>query len=149
MPLSTFPYLELISAGWFGTIFIGFGVLYMMYPSRALSFFELLYPASTTTLKEGNLKTAPPDGKKITDCLLAVIGLWDVYIGVVVYLAAFRSSRNVLGWIVLAAGLVATGDGAVCYSMVGKGHWNHWGYARMIVGLGAVMIGIVDWLLVA
>jgi hypothetical protein len=52
--------------------------------------------------------------------------------------------RKSLGWILLAGSAVAFVDSAVCRAQVGKGEWNHWGYAPMLTAIGSVLLGVLD-----
>jgi hypothetical protein len=71
--------------------------------------------------------------------ILAVYAVRDIFMGAAMYAAAAFGDRKVLGWITVAAGLVAGADGAICKFMVGAGEWNHWGYGGMVVVLGGVL----------
>ena len=135
MMISTLPHLEL-GALFFATIFIGFGFLGFINPSKALSFFELPYP---------HAKKASADARKTIDVMFVVYGVRDIFMGVAIYAAALCGTRQALGWIVVAAGCVAVTDGAACKFMVGKGEMNHWGYAPVMIVLGAAMLGAFDW----
>ena len=110
-----------IATSFFGTIFIGFGINAIIRPENALSFFELPYA------------TIPPAHKQLVDALLAVYGVRDIFMGLVLYLASYFGDRRTLGWVVLAAAGVGFADGAVCKWMIGAGEFNHWGYAPVLV----------------
>jgi Domain of unknown function (DUF4267) len=75
--------------------------------------------------------------------LLAVYGVRDIYMGISIHVAAFLGTRSSLGWTLVSAGAVAFLDGLVCWRN-GKGQWNHWGYAPMFAGVGAVLLGLFD-----
>lgn len=64
--------------------------------------------------------------------------------GLAIYSAAYFGERKSLGWILIAGSAVAFVDGAVCRVMVGKGEWNHWGYAPMLTAVGGVLVGGLD-----
>lgn len=64
--------------------------------------------------------------------------------GVAIYSATCFGHRQSLGWILLAGSAVAFVDGAVCRAQVGKGEWNHWGYAPMLTAIGSVLLGVLD-----
>ena len=140
--LSTLPYLEL-AASFYATIFIGFGILWFVNPSTALSFFELPYPQITS---KSPSKKALANAKRAADAMSVAYGVRNIFMGAAIYAAALFGTRQALGWIVIAAGCVAGTDGAVCKFMVGKGEMNHWSYAPVMVILGAVMLGAFDWL---
>ena len=125
MAISQSTWIRYVCAA-FGTIFIGFGINVMINPVSALSFFELSYPIL-------------PEQRKLVDTLLVVYGYRDIFLGLAIYAPAIYGSTKTLGLIMLAAGSVAGVDGWVCYSMVGAGWMNHWGYAPVLVILGAVL----------
>lgn len=52
-----------------------------------------------------------------------------------------RGRGKAVGWVLVAAGVVAGGDGVVCRVMVGRGEWSHWGYAPFLVLLGGWLVG--------
>jgi hypothetical protein len=97
-----------------------------MFPVHSV-FFELQYP---TTKKE----------QKMVDLLSIVYGVRDVFMGVAMCATAYYGSREALGWITLSGGVVAGVDGLACRMLVGKGQGNHWGYAPMLVVVGAALL---------
>ncbi|KAK5059876.1 hypothetical protein LTR84_009759 [Exophiala bonariae] len=119
----------IIAAAAIGTIFIGFGLNGMLRPEQALSFFGFDPPALL-------------QDKKVVNALVVVESARDVFMGLAIYAASYHGHRKALGWIVIAAGLVAFVDGAVCLATVGQGHWVHWGYAPVVTIIGA--LGILD-----
>ena len=135
--LPALPYLEL-AASFYATIFIGFGFLWFIKPSKALSFFELPYPQASDE------KGASADSKKIIDAISVAYGIRNIFMGAAIYAAALCGTRQALGWIVVAAGCVAGTDGAVCKFIVGKGEMNHWSYAPVLIVLGSVLLGAFD-----
>jgi hypothetical protein len=110
----------------FGTISVGFGINAILRPAHGLTFFELEPP------------TAAAD-RRVVDALMAVYGIRDIFMGFAAYVAAYYGHSKILGWVMLATSAVAFGDGAICYQL-GKGEWNHWGYAPIIALLGAILI---------
>ncbi len=162
MLLSALPYLEFI-AGFYATIFIGFGILWFIDPSRALSFFDLAYPQvqpqqikrsssnEKDDTKDGkNSNTTPTeriefDAKKTLDVVAVIYGIRNISMGFAIYASALFGTRLTLGWIVIAAGCVAAVDGAACKFLVGTGEMNHWSYAPVLVVLGGVLVGGFDW----
>ena len=105
----------------------------MLNPVQAMSFFEI-YPSSTSNLVD----------QQILDVLSIVYGIRDVFMGVAIFAAAAYGDRRALGWIVVAAGGAAAVDGWACQVKVGKGEWNHWGYAPVLVVLGGLLLGVLD-----
>ena len=63
--------------------------------------------------------------------------------GLAVVAAAYSGDRKTLGWILIAASGVPFVDGPVCKAN-GKGEWNHWNHAPVVMGLGAVLLGVFD-----
>lgn len=124
---TTSAILPLIAAS-LGTICISFGINAILRPEQALSFFEFDYPAIEA---EQNL----------VDNLLTVYGIRDIFMGIAIYATAWCGSRRALGWILLAVGAVAVGDGVVCWRN-GHGEWNHWGYAPLAGVVGALFVGM-------
>jgi hypothetical protein len=128
MTISHSPYLRIAaSAG--ATIAIGFGVNAILRPENALTFFEWEPPTSASA------KTL-------------VYGVRDIFMGVVIHIAAYFGDRKALGWILIASSGVAFADGVICWNQ-GKGEWNHWSYAPMLVGLGSLLLGTLDRVCVA
>ncbi|KXT15146.1 hypothetical protein AC579_7913 [Pseudocercospora musae] len=125
MAVSSSPVLRYICLA-FATIFIGFGINAIVNPTSASSFFELSYPIL-------------PDQRKLANTLLFVYGARDVFMGAAIYISALYGNTTALGWMVLAAGLTAGADGWACKYIVGAGEMNHWGYAPILLVLGAVM----------
>lgn len=129
MPLSQSKSLK-ITATAIATTCIAFGINAILRPDHALTFFEWEAPTS-------------PTEKRVVDDLLAVYGIRDIFMGLAVYATAFLGSRKALGWILIAIGGVALGDGAICWAH-GHGQWGHWGYAPVAALVGALMTGVLD-----
>ncbi len=128
--LSQSPSLR-IAASVFATIFVGFGINAILRPREALEFFEFEVPASASD-------------KKVVDGLMVIYGARDIFMGLAIYLAAYFKERKSLGLLLIASSAVAFVDGAVCRAQVGKGEWNHWGYAPMLTAVGTVLLGVLD-----
>lgn len=142
MQLSKLPYLEHI-ATFYGAIFVGFGILWFVNPTKAISFFELPYPEPKKS--RATKKTDDYDAKKAMDLIAIVYGIRDIFMGAAIHSAALFGTRDALGWIMIAAGCVAMTDGVACKVVVGKGEWNHWSYGPVLLMLGAVTAGAMDW----
>lgn len=56
---------------------------------------------------------------------------------------AWYGHRKALGWILVTLGAVAFVDGWVVKDLVGRGEWNHWGYAPLVSTLGALLLGVL------
>ena len=64
--------------------------------------------------------------------------------GLAIYSAAYFGNRKTLGWILIAGSGVAFVDGAVYQAPIGRGEWNHWGYAPALAAVGIVLLGVLD-----
>lgn len=80
--------------------------------------------------------------KKLVDALMSVYGARDIFMGLDIYSAVYFRDRKSFGldsdccqW----CGLLA-----VCRTQVGKGEWNHWGYAPKLTTVGTVLRGVFD-----
>jgi hypothetical protein len=82
--------------------------------------------------------------KKLVDALMSVYGARDIFMGLDIYSAVCFRDRKSMGWILIAASGVAFWDGAVCRTQVGKGEWNHWGYAPKLTTVGTMLRGVFD-----
>lgn len=159
-----------IAANVFGTIFIGFGINAILNPLSALSFFELAPPPSSsssyydyTAATTTSSSPSPDNITTLIDSLMIVYGARDIFMGLAIYAAAaaaasasavasavapaaaasFRGNKA-LGWILIAGSGVAFVDGGVCKWVVGKGEWNHWGYAPVLTAVGLALLGVLD-----
>ncbi|KIJ39517.1 hypothetical protein M422DRAFT_230605 [Sphaerobolus stellatus SS14] len=124
------PYLH-IAASVFATIYLGFGINGILRPRNALEFFEFKAPASAAD-------------KKLVDNLMVLYGARDLFMAIAIYSAAYFGDRKTLGCILIAGSGVALVDGAVCRAQIGKGEWNHWGFAPVLVAVGSVLLGVLD-----
>jgi hypothetical protein len=119
-----------ILANTFATIFVAFGINAILRPTQALTFFEFQPPTTAVD-------------KQLVDSLMAVYGVRDIFMGAAIYATGYFGTRQALGWILIAASIVAFADGLVCWTH-GQGAWNHWGYAPMITIVGSVLLGLFD-----
>lgn len=103
----------------------------MLRPRNALEFFEFEPPASASD-------------KKLVDSLMVIYGARDIFMGLAIYAAAYFGDRKALGSILIAGSGVAFVDGAVCRAQMGKGEWNHWGYAPILMAVGSALLGVLD-----
>ncbi|KAG8623569.1 hypothetical protein KVT40_008545 [Elsinoe batatas] len=117
----------LVAANVFGTILLGFGINAIVRPAHGLTFFEMEPPSGTAD-------------RKLVDNLMVVYGIRDVFMAVAIYSTSYYKARKPLGWCLLGVSGVAFTDGLVCY-LNGKGEWGHWGYAPMVGGIGAILLG--------
>ncbi|KAE8154695.1 hypothetical protein BDV25DRAFT_147265 [Aspergillus avenaceus] len=129
MPVSESRILRLTASA-FATICVSFGINAILRPEHALTFFEFNYPTSSNE-------------RAVVDSLMVVYGARDIFMGLAVYIALLFGSSKSVGWMLIAVSAVAMVDGFVCWGH-GKGEWNHWGYAPVIAGVGAVALGGLD-----
>ena len=120
-----------IAASVIGTIFLGFGIKFSLQPSSSIPFFELDAPTSASD-------------QKIADALTLLYAVRDIFMGVSIYAATYFGNRKSLGWILIAASGVAYADGFIVKTQIGKGEWNHWGYAPMLTVVGSLLLGALD-----
>lgn len=130
MAVSKSPYM-LIAATIFATLFVGFGINGIVRPRSAFEVFEFDFPAS-------------PADQKLVNSLMVLYGVRDVFMGAAIYSAAYFGTRKTLGLILIAGSGVAFVDGAVCRAQIGRGEWNHWGYAPALTVVGALLLGSLD-----
>ncbi|KAF2001102.1 hypothetical protein P154DRAFT_490935 [Amniculicola lignicola CBS 123094] len=142
MPLSTHTALPLLSS-FFGTIFTGLGLYYILQPRSAFLAFGL--PAISSLPST----SASISNDAIMDAVMVMYGARDLFMGVAILGAAWlgrtgqKGRRNVnLGGLLVAGSLCAGVDGWVVRSVVGEGEWNHWGYGGVMGMLGCVVLGI-------
>lgn len=128
--LSQQSYLKLAATA-FATIWLGFGVNALVRPTNALEIFEFDPPASAAD-------------KKLVDSLILLYGVRDLFMGLAVYAAAYFGNHKTLGWILIAGSGVAYVDGFVVKAQIGRGEWNHWGYAPALTVVGSLLAGIMD-----
>lgn len=113
-------------------IFIGMGLNAMVRPRSGLDIFEFPLPS------------ASPEWEKLVDNLMIIYGVRDVFMGLAMLVVHRCGSRKALGWVMLAAGAVAGVDGWVSIQQIGRGQWNHWGYAPVLIVVGGLITGIAD-----
>lgn len=129
MALSHSPYLR-ITASVGATIAMGFGINTILRPDSALAFFEWEAPTS-------------PAAKNLVHDLVFLYGVRDIFMGVIIYIAAYFGDRKTLGWTLIATSGIVFSDGVLCWNQ-GKGVWNHWSYVPMLIGQGRILLGILD-----
>ena len=128
--LSHSPYLHLL-ATIFATIFLAFGINGLLRPRSALAVFEFDPPTSASD-------------RQLVDNLMVLYAARDVFMGLAMYAAAYFGTRSTLGCILIAGSGVAFVDGAVCRAQIGRGEWNHWGYAPALTVVGGLFLGALD-----
>jgi hypothetical protein len=127
-PLSTHPFLPYIST-LFSTIFLGFGMTYILYPQTGFT----LYGFSTSP-------TTPADWA-LMERIMILYGAKDIFMAVAIFASTWFGTKKSAGLVLLAASACAGVDGFVVGKEAGTREWNHWGYGSMMGVLGAVMTG--------
>lgn len=61
-----------------------------------------------------------------------------------VYVTAWYNHRQSVGWLMIATAAVAFVDGVVVKAQIGRGEWNHWGYAPVLAVIGSLLLGVAD-----
>ena len=120
-----------IAAGIIGTIFLGFGIKFSLQPLSAIQFFEF-EPLSSSA------------EEKLASNLILLYAVRDLFMGLAIYAATYFGDRRILGAILIAASGVAFADGFIVKAQIGKGEWNHWGYAPMLTTVGSILLGALD-----
>jgi hypothetical protein len=130
MGLSRHPVLPYISS-FFGAIFLGFGITYILYPQTGYSLYGFVSaPKSTSEWA-------------IMERIMVLYGAKDVFMAVAIIASTWFGTRKSAGLILMAGGACAGVDGWIVKSEAGTNEWNHWGYGSMMVGVGAVMTGLL------
>jgi hypothetical protein len=130
MGLSRHPVLPYV-ASFFGAIFLGFGVTYMLYPQTGYSLYGFSSMPSSA-LEWANMER-----------IMVLYGAKDVFMAVAIFASTWFGTRKSAGLILIAGGACAGVDGWVVKTEAGTNEWNHWGYGSVMVGVGAVMMGLL------
>jgi hypothetical protein len=130
MGLSRHPALPYVSS-LFGTIFLGFGLTYMLYPQTGYSLYGF------------SLAPSAPSEWAIMERIMVLYGAKDIFIAVAILASTWFGTRKSAGMILIAGGACAGVDGWVVKKEAGTNEWNHWGYGSVMVGLGMVMMGVL------
>jgi len=129
-----------------GTTFLGFSLNALLRPANALSFM------ADRKMPKGD------EEKRTVRTLLHFYAARNGFMGVGIIIAALASTsisnansafdpataKAILGASMVLAGGVAFGDGLACKVNVGKGEWDHWGYAPVLIAIGAGLLGWMD-----
>lgn len=122
------PFSLILVATAIATISIGFGINAIARPDHGLTFFAFQPPVDAAL-------------HRMVDSLMAIYGIRDIFMGLVIYATAYYGSRRALGWTLILNSAVAFADGAVCWTH-GQGQWAHWGYAPLIAVTGTLILGV-------
>lgn len=114
----------------FGTIFIGFGLAYTLYPRAAYPSIGL--PSPTT-----------PRDADIMDAVITLFGAKDLFVGISILAATWLGNKRTAGILLVAGAACAAVDGWVVKGFTGTGEWNHWGYGTVMGTVGTLMTGLL------
>lgn len=128
--LSSHPALPYISS-FFGSVFLGFGVTYMLYPQTGYSLYG--FNASPTNAADW----------AIMERIMVLYGAKDLFMAVAILASTWYGTRRSTGIILLASSAAAGVDGYIVGNEAGTNHWNHWGYGSAIGVLGLIMTGLL------
>lgn len=115
----------------FSTIFLGFGLTYMLYPQTGYSLYGFSNAPSN------------PQEWAVMERVMVLYGAKDIFIAAAIFASTWFGTRKSAGLILIAGGACAGMDGWVVRGEAGTGEWNHWGYGSAMVGLGVVMTGLM------
>ena len=92
----------------------------------------------------------PPekDKKVLTHGLMQYVGARGVAVGLTTlaiwwYGRGTEIGTKLLGVAQLGLTFVVSVDGLVSRKVIGKGEWNHWGFAPVSLGIGVGLLGLV------
>ncbi|KAF1926733.1 uncharacterized protein M421DRAFT_422332 [Didymella exigua CBS 183.55] len=121
------PYMSTL----FSTIFLGFGLTYMLSPRTGYAVYGFSSQPSNA------------HDWAIVERIMVLYGAKDVFIAAAVYSSTWFGTRRSAGMVLVAAGACAGVDGYVVKSEAGTGEWNHWGYKSVMGVVGSVMAGLL------
>ncbi|KAF1844792.1 uncharacterized protein K460DRAFT_365756 [Cucurbitaria berberidis CBS 394.84] len=128
--LSTHPTLPYLSS-FFASVFLGFGVTYILYPQTAYSLYG--FSSSPTNLVDW----------AVMKRVMILYGAKDLFIAAAIFASTWYGTRKSAGLVLMAASACAGVDGYVVGKEAGTNHWNHWGYGSVMGVLGVVMTGLL------
>lgn len=125
--LRVLPYLS----SFFGSICLGFGVTYILYPQVGYGLY--------------GFKSEPTDATNwaVMERVMVLYGAKDLFIAAAIFASTWYGTRRSAGLILMAASASAGIDGYVVGAEAGTNHWNHWGYGMVMGILGLVMTGVL------
>ncbi|KAH9883083.1 hypothetical protein J1614_000453 [Plenodomus biglobosus] len=124
------PVLRYIST-FFATIFLGFGITYMIYPRIGYSFYG--FESEPTSQADW----------EVMERVMVLYGAKDIFLSAAIFTSTWFGTRRSAGLILMAAGACAGVDGYVVGNEAGANHWNHWGYGGVMAVVGTVMVGLL------
>lgn len=128
--ISSHPVLGYISS-FFGSIFLGFGITYILYPRTG---YELFGFSSTPS---------NPVDWAIMERVMILYGAKDLFLAASIFASTWFGTRKSAGLVLVAASACAGVDGYVVGQEAGTNHMNHWGYGGVMGLVGLVMTGLL------
>ncbi|KAH7392936.1 hypothetical protein BKA66DRAFT_567662 [Pyrenochaeta sp. MPI-SDFR-AT-0127] len=128
--ISSHPVLPYISS-FFGSIFLGFGVTYILYPRTGYDLFGFSSTPSN------------PSDWAIMERIMVLYGAKDLFLAGAIFASTWYGTRKSAGLILVAASACAGVDGYVVGKEAGTNHMNHWGYGSVMGLVGLVMAGLL------
>lgn len=119
-----------ITSAALGTVCLGIGIHAILRPRETLALVEFDSLASTTD-------------ERLINSLLPMLGFRDIFMSIAIYAASYFGSSKTLGWVWLASGGVAFGDGLIAHSH-GLNYMNHWVFVPIAAGLVSTAFGAFD-----
>ena len=115
------------TAAVFGAVFLGLGFQVLLRPAAGLEMFAFQRPANKADAK-------------LTDSLLRIYGIRDVYMGAAILATWWHGDRVTLGWLMGFTAAVSLVDGLVQYDETGDKLINHWGHGLIELALAALLL---------
>lgn len=106
------------TAAFFGAIFLGMGINALFRPAAGLEIFGFPRPTKAADAK-------------LTDNLMRIYGIRDVYMGAAMLAPWWYGNRVLLGWTTGFTAMVSLVDGLVQVDQTGDRVMNHWGHGGM------------------
>lgn len=101
-----------------------------------------------TAAFEFELPSSPKD-QKLTDSLMRLFCVRDLFLGSVALAAWYNEDSKTLGMIMIMGSGVVFADGLVNKTQTGGGLWKHLPFVPVMAGIGAGLLGWLDGLVAA
>lgn len=128
--IASLPILRYIST-FFGLVFLGFGVTYLIYPRTGYSMYG--FSTEPTTRQDW----------AIMERVMMLFGAKDLFMSSAILTSTWLGTRKSAALVLLGASACAGVDGYVVKQEAGTNEWNHWGYGSMIGIIGLLMSGVL------
>ena len=116
----------------FATIFLCFGLTYILSPRTGYTLFGFVSTPSSA------------HDWAVMQRIMVLYGAKDVFMGAAILASTWCGTRRSAGLVLVAAAACAGVDGWVVRSEAGTGEWNHWGYGSVVVTFGVLgSLGLV------